>query len=414
VRRLQPITFVLLLALALGLASGGLKAQIDPDHRLLVQAGYNQPLEGRGPIAAYAYLYWNEPNYPWTNTTLRAAISPAYLDTELGFKDLLGRGTSIGLGLAGGGFADSYADVQRGYLIDASSFFGAGVDASASLYHTFNPLEPGQQPKKLSEAPLQFVLRNSMRGSFYSPNDTTSPLFKVPEAEPTYNLRTGLRWGGREPELFTDAAFEISGWYELFVRTNPQSYGFANDLQLEAVSQLYWGRFLFARKFPNKARVELSVTGGGSVAPDRFSAFRLGGALPMGAEFPLVIPGYYYQELSAQSFALISGSLQWPLTRDGRFEFAVLGAAAHVNYLAGMSNGQPWNSGLGGGIAYHSPSGAWHLLVGYGYGFNALRDGSRGADNIGVLVQYDFDKDKTNFRALWRNLSPSNWRGITK
>jgi len=393
--------------------TGRVVAQIDPDPRMLVQAGYNQPLEGRGPVAAYAYLYWNQPSYPWTNTTLRAAIAPTYLDAELGFRDLLGRGTSIGLGMAGGGFADSYADMEQGQLIEAESFFGAGVEGSASLYHVFNPMPPGERPDSLSEVPIQFVLRNSLRGSFYSPNDDTSPEFEVPATIPTYNLRAGLRWGGREPELFTDA-FEISGWYELVVRSRSETYGFDNDLLLEGTSQLYWGRLLFARMFTNRAHFELSVTGGGSVTPDRFTAFRLGGALPMGSEFPLVVPGYYYQEISAQSFALISGQLLWPLTRDGRWEIGVLGAAARVNYLQGMSLGQPWNSGLGGGLAYHSPSGAWHFLLGYGYGFNAIRNGERGANNIGILVQYDFRKDQGSFQTLWRNLSPSNWRGITR
>lgn len=401
------VGFLVLLALGL------LRAQIDPDSRMLVQAGYNQPLEGRGPIAAYAYLYWNQPNFPWTNTTLRTAISPAYLDAELGFKDLIGEGTSLGLGLAGGGFADSYADMQGGQLIDAESFFGAGAEGSVSLYHVFNPMPAGERPDTIQEVPVQFVLRNSVRGSFYSPNDGTAPDFEVPGTLPTYNMRTGLRWGGREPELFKDA-FEISGWYDLIVRSREETYGFDNDLMLVGVSQLYWGRLLFARMFPNRSHFEISVTGGGSIQPDRFTAFRLGGALPMGAEFPLVIPGYYYQEISAQSFALISGQLLWPLTRDGRWEAGVLGAAARVNYLEGFSLGQAWNSGLGGGIAYHSPSGAWHVLAGYGYGFNAIRNGDRGANNIGIVVQYDFRKDQGSFKALWQNLSPSNWRGITR
>ncbi|MCW5556722.1 MAG: hypothetical protein KIT22_02595 [Verrucomicrobiae bacterium] len=388
-------------------------AQIDPDPRMLVQAGYNQPLEGRGPIAAYAYLYWNQPGYPWTNTTLRAAIAPTYVDAELGFGDLLGRGTSIGLGLAGGGFADSYYDLEQGNLVKGESFFGAGAEASASFYHTFNPTPPGKRPDRLSEVPVQFVLRNSLRGSFYSPNNDTAPDFDVPATLPTYDLRTGIRWGGREPELFADA-FEISAWYELIVRPRAQTYGFDNDLRLQAASQLFWGRLIFARMFPNRAHFELSVTGGGSVTPDRFTAFRLGGSLPMGSEFPLVVPGYYYQEISAQRFALVSGQLLWPLTRDGRWEIGVLGAAARVHYLEGMSLGEPWNSGLGGGIAYHSPAGAWHFLLGYGYGFNAIRNGDRGANAIGLLVQYDFRKDQGAFQTLWRNLSPSNWRGITR
>ena len=60
-------------------------AQIDPEHRELFQLGYNQPLEGRGPIAGYAYYYHNEPGFIRTNLTLlntltltnRPAIQPS-------------------------------------------------------------------------------------------------------------------------------------------------------------------------------------------------------------------------------------------------------------------------------------------------------------------------------------------------
>ena len=44
----------------------------------------------------------------------------------------------------------------------------------------------------------------------------------------------------------------------------------------------------------------VSVTAGTSVHADRFSAYRLGSLLPLVAEFPSPLPGYYYQEISAQ------------------------------------------------------------------------------------------------------------------
>ncbi|MBN9693658.1 MAG: hypothetical protein J0M24_25715 [Verrucomicrobia bacterium] len=410
---LVRLTFNWRLLIGLCLAIGSLLAQIDPDRRKVIQAGYNQPLEGRGPLAAYAYFYWNEPSFPWTNTTLRTVVAPTYLDSELGFSDLLGKGTSIGLGVAGGGFADSYAEVNQGQLYDDQSFFGASMGASASLYHTFNPTD--QRPSSLGEVPLQFVLRNTFQGVFFSPENDTSPDFVLPENQPTYNLRTGLRWGGREPLLYPDAAFEISGWYELGERTHPGSYGYNGDREIEHTTQLYWGRLLFSRYFTNSFRIEFSVTGGGSVNPDRFSAFRLGGTLPMGAEFPLTIPGYYTQEISATSFALISGYFLYPLTSDGRLEVGVLGSAANVRYLEGFSLGQPWNSGLGGGFAYHSRSRAWHVIISYGYGFNAIRNGNRGANSIGIALQYDFLEDNGRFlRNFLNSIGPSNWRGLVR
>ena len=49
-------------------------AQIDPVKRDLIQFGYNQPTEGKAPLAAYAYYYHNQPDFLRTNLTLRLAL----------------------------------------------------------------------------------------------------------------------------------------------------------------------------------------------------------------------------------------------------------------------------------------------------------------------------------------------------
>ena len=82
-------------------------AQIDPVKRDLIQFGYNQPAEGRAPLSGYAFYYHNAPDFLRTNLTLRLAVAPTYLDSELGFAHALGPETDLALGLAGGGFADS-------------------------------------------------------------------------------------------------------------------------------------------------------------------------------------------------------------------------------------------------------------------------------------------------------------------
>src|SRR5688500_4199830 len=86
------------------MAVSPLFSQIDPERRRLLHLGYNLPLEGSGPIAAYGFVYLNQPHFLRTNLTLRAAIAPIYLDTELGFGQLLGERTDFALGLAGGGY----------------------------------------------------------------------------------------------------------------------------------------------------------------------------------------------------------------------------------------------------------------------------------------------------------------------
>src|SRR5437899_7955104 len=98
-RRGNPI-HLLVLCICLGMPFL-VSAQLDPEYRRLLQLGYNQPLEGKGPIAAYGFFYYNNPHFYATNLTLRAAVAPVYLDSELGFKGLLGPNTDVGIGVAG-------------------------------------------------------------------------------------------------------------------------------------------------------------------------------------------------------------------------------------------------------------------------------------------------------------------------
>src|ERR1041384_3766757 len=113
--------------------------QIDPDKRQLLHLGYNAPFQGHAPIAGYAFYYLNRPDFYRDDLTLRMAIAPVYFDSELGIAHAVGPNTDIGIGLAGGGFADSYNEVRRGKFLGKESFDGHGGGASVSLYHRFNP-----------------------------------------------------------------------------------------------------------------------------------------------------------------------------------------------------------------------------------------------------------------------------------
>jgi hypothetical protein len=75
-----------------------------PVKRDLIQLGYNQASKATHRFAGYAFYYHNQPDFLRTNLTLRLALAPVYLDSELGFVHGLGPNTDFGLGLAGGGF----------------------------------------------------------------------------------------------------------------------------------------------------------------------------------------------------------------------------------------------------------------------------------------------------------------------
>ncbi|HMJ92280.1 MAG TPA: hypothetical protein VK530_20835, partial [Candidatus Acidoferrum sp.] len=135
-RGMRVRSFGVCAALLIGFPALG---QIDPAKRQLLHVGYNAFFEGHAPLAAYAFYYLNSPQFYREDLTLRMAIAPVYFDSELGISHALGPNTDIGIGLAGGGFADSYNEVRRGKYYTRESFDGYGGGASVSLYHLFNP-----------------------------------------------------------------------------------------------------------------------------------------------------------------------------------------------------------------------------------------------------------------------------------
>ncbi|MGO8699035.1 MAG: hypothetical protein ACLQVY_15070 [Limisphaerales bacterium] len=369
------------LALAISLTAGAALGQIDPEKRELVQFGFTQATEGASPVAAYGFYYLNEPGIFGTNTTLRLALAPVYLDSEVGLSGLLGKNTDLGIGLAGGGFADNYYEFQGGKYIPGESFNGDGAENSVSIYHLFDP-------GKL--IPLYGFLRVREHVSTYQKNDDY-PGFVLPHDHWTTAWRAGLRLGGREPLLSPDLAMEISGWYEGQYRTGAGAYGLNNDAVLESHAELFWGRALLIYTLPKtKQRIEFSVTGGSSTHADRFSAYRLGGDLPLASEFPLAIPGYFYQELSASSFVCLNARYSVPLDPGKHWSLTPIGSLAEVDSIYGLEQPRRTYSGVGMELGYRSGNGVWQAGLMYGYGIDA-RPNDRDGQSIGILCQINLE-----------------------
>jgi hypothetical protein len=374
--------------------------QIDPVKRDLIQLGFNQALEGAAPFAGYAFYYHNQPDFLRTNLTLRLAVAPVYLDSELGFVHGLGPNTDFGLGLAGGGFADSYNEIHGGNYYPSQSFEGSGGEISASVYHLFNPGDL---------IPLNLVLRGTAHYSTFDRNNDTAANFALPGDRGELSVRTGLRWGGIEPTLFPALAMELSVWYEGQLRTSYGPYGFSGDRSVEEQSHLFWAEAALSYTLPkSQQNFYVRLTAGTSVDADRFSAYRLGGYLPLVAEFPLSLPGYYFQEISARQFVLFNANYLLPLDKSQRWNLSVNAASTVVDYLPG--EGQPGNSlsGVGGGILYRAPSDRFKIMLDYAYGIDAIRSHGRGANTIGVLMQWDLQK--THGEGFYA-AHPDRWRG---
>jgi hypothetical protein len=361
-------------------------AQIDPIRRDLIEIGYGQPLIGHAPLAAYGYYFLNRPQFLETNLTLRLAIAPVYLDGELGLRNALGPNTDIGIGLTGGAFANSYDEIRQGKWFHEESFTGYGAGTALSVYHLFNPR---------ARIPLNGLLRAGFHYSFYERDDTTAPDFVLPDDQPMVAVRAGFRWGGFEPVLSPDLAMEISAWYEGQFRLQPGAYGYANDRSVESSVHLFWARAALAYTLPElQHQFTVSLNAGTTVHPDRFSAYRLGGQLPLASEFPFALPGYYFNELSARNFVLLGASYLIPI--DGQKAWTLTPGAftGPMAYTPGLQQDNAWNSGVGVALGYRSPGRGAKYLLAYGYGIDAIRSHGRGGQSLTFLMQLDLEKSR--------------------
>jgi hypothetical protein len=381
----SPNFFLLVAAISL-LAGFTCHAQIDPMHRNLLELGYDQPLEGQGPQGVYAYYYYNHPDFFNTNTALRLAIAPAYVDGEVGFKHLLSPYTDVGLGFNGGLFGANYYEVRQGNYIKSESFNGSGGGVSLSVYQL---LDPGML------IPVSVVARGGMRDSIFTDTSQTADNFTLPGDQVSGYTRGGIRVAGKEPMLYADLGLELSAWFERQWRLDSQSYGYNDDRSISPNVNLYWLYAGLNYAWTNSGnQVSFAITAGGSTDADRFSAWRLGGVLPLVSEFPLTLPGYYYEELTATEFQHYYAGYDIPLDTADRVHFRLEAATAHLDYLPGFAQRSSWQTGAGCGLSFAPKNKNFEIILRYGYGFNAIRDGKEGAQSVGLLFQYNFEARK--------------------
>src|SRR5665811_1968176 len=105
---------------------------------------------------------------------------------------------------------------------------------------------------------------------------------------------------------------------------------------MEAGTHLFWGAAALSYTLPaSKQNFFVRLVAGTSLRADRLSAFRLGGFLPLAQEYPLSLPGYYFQEFSARQFALLNASYLLPIAPDQRWNLEFNAATAGIAYLSG-------------------------------------------------------------------------------
>ncbi len=359
---------------------GAAWAQIDPEPRANIELGIEGPLKGHGATSGYAFLLWNRPHLLDEDLYFRVVSAPTYLTSELVRDRWPAPGHALGLGFGGGLFPYDFNEFRNGDHKDGESFYGHGADVSLSYYRRL---------KIADVLPVEGQLRFRPQYVIYERTSDTSGRFRLPSDSLVYNGRAGVRIGGEPPELFPDLALELSVWYEASYRESAAAYGFAADpIRTEHLGQQLWGRAGSIFTVTRTQTIRAFLTAGAGADLDALTSYRLGSALPFRREFPLVLHGYYVDEIFARRFWLVNLAHRFPLWPDGdRVRLQLSFDYAQVDYLPRHVLPRSTLRGVGADLTISVRSGIT-LVLGYGYGIDAPRNSGFGGHEANVLLEF--------------------------
>ena len=365
-------------------ASGAAFGQVDIEHRrtVMLQTGYGVGNGSNERFGGFGMFWFNENNFPCTNTALRFIFAGVYADAELSWFLPACTNTAVGVGLGGGMYVNSLYPYAEGRRLSTMEFEGDIVNARLFVNQTI----PNPTPLPLN---LRATYAPSM--GFFRATDNTHD-FDRPDNFATHTFLGELRFGGIEPGLAKFRGAELYLSAETSYRSGFDSYGPAGaHYPGHSSYQRYFGSL--GAKLPVKPIVfSARVCGGYGSDMDTLSAWKLGGNLQGLDDYSLTLHGYYTRELIAESFYMGSFSLGIPVLPNNKLTAFLYCDDAVVKPLdprTGLAN--DWHNYLCVGAGLRFP--AWwgtHVLLSYGYGVNAVRAGSHGGHEIGIGLEKQF------------------------
>jgi hypothetical protein len=136
--------------------------------------------------------------------------------------------------------------------------------------------------------------------------------------------------------------------------------------------------------------IEAKATAGFSHDVDLLSSYRMGSALPFRTEFPLILHGYFVEEVFAKRFWLVNASYRfpaWPGSRNVQLRISF--DMAGVDYVDGHSLPREHLRGVGADMSV-AVTPRVTVVGGYGYGLDAPRNGDFGGHMLHALIEVKF------------------------
>ncbi len=374
---MRTIAFVLLIAVV----SLPVFGQVDVEHRRTVAMQTGMAVGGsEEALGGFGYFWFNENNYPWTNTALRIIFAGVYVDSELSYFVAGNTNTAIGVGGGGGLFLDSVTPYVNGERLSHQSFYGDDVGGRIFI----NQKIPNPTPLPLNVRGSYVISQTFYRDA----GDTKN--FDLPPDFYTQTIRAELRLGGMEPGLLSRLGAELYLEADANYRSGMNTFGPVGGPALghQTEYQRVFGS-LGAKLPAGQLGVTARICGGYGDHLDELSAWKLGGNLINVEPLSYTLHGYYLHEFFTDRFVMSNLALSVPLTEKHHVRMQFYGDWANARGVPPLAREYHNYFGVGTGFSFRGP---WDtdMLLSYGYGVNAIRNGDRGGHEVALGLERQF------------------------
>ena len=370
----------LLAIVGVGLLTTSVFAQVDIEHRrtVSVQAGLSA-FRGEEKLDGFGYFWFNENNYPWTNTALRVIYAGIYLDTELSYYVAGNTNTAIGVGVGGGMLVDSILPYRNGTKLSDQAIDGGDFGGHIFINQTI----PNPTPLPLNVRGTYSVYKFN-----YDIGNSTQN-FICPRDFAMQTIQAELRFGGIEPGLLSKRGAEFYVAADANYRSGFEAFGPVGGPVLGDKSNYdrifaSLGAILPAGPITVGAR----ICGGDSDNLDELSAWKLGGNLVNVEPYAYTLHGYYLREIFADRFIMSNLALSIPVQEKHNIAIHFYGDWADAHLVAPLLREHNY-FGSGTGVSFRGPC-QTDVLLSYGYGFNAERSGASGGHELTLGLERQF------------------------
>lgn len=371
--------------LLLWLVSAGTRvfAQVDVEHRrtITVQAG-SAVSQSEEALGGFGFFWFNENNYPWTNTALRVIFAGIYVDSEFSYYVAGNTNLAIGFGVGGGVYMDGVTPYVHGERLSGQTFNGDDVGGRVFINETI----PNPTPLPLNVRVSYFVTQ-----FFYRKASNTSQSFTIPSDFYTQTAQAELRFGGIEPGLLSKRGAELYVCADANYRTGFDTFGQTIPPVVNAHETDFQHLFasLGAKLPAGPLTVSARFCGGYGNNLDELSAWKLGGNLVNIDPYAYTLHGYYLRELFTDRFLMSNLALTVPLCNQHNLALHFYGDWALARGVQPLARDYDNYFGVGAGVSVRVGRNI-DLLVSYGYGVNAIRNGDRGGHEVAIGLEKNF------------------------